>query len=379
MQRVCSTTGGITETAGATRDNKKVIQAMQLGIIGLPQSGKTTIFNALTRSTAKVGEFSSGPAVHIGVVKVPDPRLDFLTRMYNPKKKVPATVTYVDIGGLARGASTSGGLGAEFLEQMHKVEAAILVLRGFDSAAGPADPAEDYRTVFTELLLSDLGMIERRIERVRTDMRKAKRPGLDRELEVLERCRAHLEAEQPVRTLGLSPEDSKLLRSFQLLTEKPLMLVLNHAESADCKPRALELKKLTGDDPFTLCGPIEMDIAQMPQEEARGFLEELRIDEPALDRMIRESYRMLGKISFFTVGEDECRAWTINNGTKAPQAAGTIHSDMERGFIRAEVVHYDHLAAAGSFAKAREQGHVRLEGKEYVVRDGDVINVKFNV
>ncbi len=352
---------------------------MQLGIIGLPQSGKTTIFNALTRSSAKVGEFSSGPAVHIGVVKVPDPRLDFLTNIYNPKKKVPATVTYVDIGGMARGASSSGGLGAEFLEQMHKVEAAILVLRDFDSASGPADPAGDYQTVFTELLLSDLGMIERRIERVKTDMKKAKRPGLDRELEVLERCRVHLECEQPVRTLGLPPEDSKLLRSFQLLTEKPLMLVLNHAESADCKPRARELEKLTGGQPFTLCGPIEMDIAQMPEEEARGFLKELKIDEPALSRMIRESYRMLGKISFFTVGEDECRAWTIDNGTKAPQAAGTIHSDMERGFIRAEVVHYDHLAAAGSFVRAREQGHVRLEGKEYVVKDGDVINVKFNV
>lgn len=352
---------------------------MQLGIIGLPQSGKTTIFNALTRSTAKVGEFASGPSVHIGVVKVPDPRLDHLTIMYNPKKKVPATVTYVDIGGMARGASISGGLGAEFLEQMHKVEAAILVLRDFDSAAGSADPVGDYQTVFTELVLSDLGMIERRIERVKTDMKKAKRPGLDRELEVLERCRTHLESEKPVRTLGLSPEDSKLLRSFQLLTEKPLMLVLNHAESADCGPRALELKRLTGGDPFVLCGPIEMDIAQMPEDEAKGFLEELKIDEPALSRMIRESYRMLGKISFFTVGEDECRAWTITDGTKAPQAAGTIHSDMERGFIRAEVVHYDHLAAAGSFARAREQGHVRLEGKDYLVRDGDVINVKFNV
>lgn len=352
---------------------------MQLGIIGLPQSGKTTIFNALTKSTAKVGEFSSGPAVHIGVVKVPDPRLDFLTEMYKPKKKVPATVTYVDIGGMAKGASSTGGLGAEFLEQMHKVEAAILVLRDFDSATGPADPAGDYQSVFTELLLSDLGMIERRIERVKTDMKKAKRPGLDQELAVLERCRAHLEAEKPVRTLGLAPEDSKLLRSFQLLTEKPLMLVLNHAEAADCRPRVEELTKLTSSEPFTLCGPIEMDIAQMPEDEARGFLEELKIDEPALSRMIRESYRMLGKISFFTVGEDECRAWTIAQGTKAPQAAGTIHSDMERGFIRAEVIHYDHLAAAGSFTKAREQGHVRLEGKDYVVRDGDIINVKFNV
>lgn len=352
---------------------------MQLGIIGLPQSGKTTIFNALTRSTAKVGEFSSGPAVHVGVVKVPDPRLEVLTDMYRPKKKVPATVTYVDIGGMAKGVSSTGGLGAEFLEQMHKVEAAILVLRDFDSAVGPADPVGDYQTIFTELLLSDLAMIEKRIERVRSDLRKAKRPGMEHELEVLERCRTHLESEQPVRTLGLLPEDAKLLRSFQLLTEKPLLLVLNHAESADCKPRALELEKLTGCQPFILCGPIEMDIAQMSDDEAGDFLRELKIDEPALNRMIRASYSLLGKISFFTVGEDECRAWTIARGTKAPQAAGAIHSDMERGFIRAEVVSYGHLIAAGSLAKAREQGHVRLEGKEYVVQDGDIINVKFNV
>jgi GTP-binding protein YchF len=351
---------------------------MQLGIIGLPQSGKTTIFNALTKSSVKVGEYSAG-AVHIGVVKVPDPRLDVLTKMYNPKKKVPATVTYVDIGGMAKGASGSGGLGAEFLDQMHKVDAIILVLRDFDSAAGPASPAGDYQTIFTELILSDMAMIERRIERVKSDLRKNKRPELEKELHVLEKCQKQLESEQPVRTMGLASDESKLLRSFQLLTEKPLMLVLNHAEAADCKPRSAELKKLTGGEPFVLCGPIEMDIAQMADEDAKSFLEELKIDEPALNRMIRESFRLLGKICFFTVGEDECRAWTIGDGTKAQQAAGTIHSDLERGFIRAETVHYDHLVEAGSFSKARDKGHVRLEGKEYLVKDGDIINVKFNV
>ena len=352
---------------------------MQLGIIGLPQSGKTTIFNALTKSAVKVGDFSVASAVHIGVVKVPDPRLDTLTRMYNPKKKVPAQITYVDVGGMAKGASSSGGLGAAFLDQMHKVDAVILVLRDFDSAEGPAAPVEDYRTIVTELILSDMAMIEKRIERVRTDLKKIKRPDLEKELHVLEKCQQQLESEQPVRTLGLATDESKLLRSFQLLTEKPLMLVLNHAEAADCKPRAAELKRLTGDEPFVLCGPIEMDIAQMADADARAFLDELKIDEPALGRMIRESYRLLGKISFFTVGEDECRAWTIPQGTKAQQAAGTIHSDLERGFIRAETVHYDHLVAAGSFAKAREQGHVRLEGKEYPVKDGDILNIKFNV
>jgi GTP-binding protein YchF len=259
------------------------------------------------------------------------------------------------------------------------VDAVILVLRDFDSAAGPASPADDYQTIYTELILSDMGMIERRIERVRSDLKKIKRPDLEKELVVLEKCQKQLEAEKPVRTLGLASDESKLLRSFQLLTEKPMMLVLNHAEAADCKPLAAELKKLTGDEPFVLCGPIEMDIAQMADEDAKSFLEELKIDEPALNRMIRESYRLLGKISFFTVGEDECRAWTIGDGTKAQQAAGTIHSDLERGFIRAETVHYDHLIEAGSFAKAREKGHVRLEGKEYPVKDGDILNIKFNV
>lgn len=352
---------------------------MQLGIIGLPQSGKTTIFNALTKSTVKVGDYAAGAAVHIGTVSVPDPRLDVLTGMYHPKKKVPAQVTYVDVGGMAKGASSSGGLGAAFLDQMHKVDAVILVLRDFDSAAGPADPAGDYGTIFTELVLSDMAMIEKRIERVKSDLKKIKRPEQEKELHVLEKCQQQLEAERPVRTMGLAADESKLLRSFQLLTEKPLMLVLNHAEAADCRPRAAELAKLTGGDPFTLCGPIEMDIAQMPDDEAKSFLEELKIDEPALNRMIRESYRLLGRICFFTVGEDECRAWTIPAGTKAQQAAGTIHSDLERGFIRAETVHYDHLVAAGSFAKAREQGHVRLEGKEYLVKDGDILNIKFNV
>lgn len=349
---------------------------MQLGIIGLPQSGKTTIFNALTKSCVKVGEYSTGCEVHMGVVKVPDPRLDKLTAMFNPKKKVPATIAYVDIGGMAKGASSSGGLGKEFLDQLHKVDAVILVLRGFGQAG---DPADEYQTIATELLLSDMAMIERRIERVKTDLRKIKRPELEKELVVLERCQKHLESEQPIRTLGLAADESKMLRSFQLLTEKPLLPVLNYAEGADPSPMREAVKKSCSQEVTSLCGSIEMDIAQMPEQEAAEFLKELKIEEPALNRMIRTSYHLLGKISFFTVGEDECRAWTVPQNTKAPQAAGAIHSDLERGFIRAETVSYDHLTETGSYGAAREKGYVRLEGKEYVVKDGDILNIKFNV
>ncbi|MDO9026335.1 MAG: redox-regulated ATPase YchF [bacterium] len=352
---------------------------MQLGIIGLPQSGKTTIFNALTKSCIKVGEYSTGCDVHLGVVKVPDPRLDKLTAMFNPKKKVPATITYVDIGGMAKGVSDSGGLGTEFLTQMHKVDAMILVLRGFADASGAPSPVDDYQTIATELLLSDLSMVERRIERVKIDIKKVKRPELDKELAILDKCRVHLEAEKPLHMLDLFPEESKALRSFQLLTEKPLLPVLNYGEGVDYAALQSALSSASSQEATALCGAIEMDIAQMSDEEAKEFLAEMKIAEPALNKMIRTSYRLLGQISFFTVGEDECRAWTIPLNTKAPQAAGAIHSDLERGFIRAETVSYDHLTEVGTYAAAREKGYVRQEGKEYIVKDGDVINIKFNV
>ena len=352
---------------------------MQLGIIGLPQSGKTTIFNALTKSCVKVGEYSTGCDVHIGVVKMPDPRLEKLTAMFNPKKKVPATITYVDIGGMSKGASGHGGLGGEFLTQMHSMDTIIIVLRGFEGAEGKADPLDEFTTIATELLLSDMAMIERRIDRVKKDLGKIKKPELEKELALLDKCRVHLEGEKPIRALGLSPEESKALRSFQLLTEKPILLVLNYPEDADPSAVVAGFEKQTGETITPLCGSIEMDIAQMSDEEAKEFLNELKIEEPALNKMIRTSFRLLGKINFFTVGEDECRAWTIPAGTKAPQAAGAIHSDLERGFIRAEAVSYDHLVETGGYAGAREKGYVRLEGKEYIVKDGDILNIKFNV
>ncbi|MBI4726690.1 redox-regulated ATPase YchF [candidate division TA06 bacterium] len=364
---------------------------MQLGIMGLPRSGKTTIFNALTKSCIKVGGFSTGLRhaqsavsksacdVHLGVVKVPDPRLDKLTAMFNPKKKVPATITYVDIGGMAKGGSDSGGLGTEFLTQMQKMDAMILVLRGFADVSGAPTPVDDYQTIATELLLSDLSLVERRIERVKTDIKKVKRPELEKELAILEKCRVQLEAEKPLHALDLFPEESKALRSFQLLTEKPRLPVLNYEEGTDFAALQNSLAAACGGEATALCGTIEMDIAQMSDEEAKEFLAEMKISEPALNKMIRTSYRLLGQISFFTVGEDECRAWTIPMNTKAPQAAGAIHSDLERGFIRAETVSYDHLTESGSYAAAREKGYVRQEGKEYLVKDGDVINIKFNV
>jgi hypothetical protein len=262
---------------------------------------------------------------------------------------------------------------------MHGMDAVILVLRGFDGAEGKAAPWDDYSTIATELLLSDMAMIERRIDKVKKDLGKIKKPELEKELALLDKCRVHLEAEKPVRTLGLTPEESKALRSFQLLTEKPILLILNYPEGTAPAPLVTEFEKRSGETMTPLCGSIEMDIAQMLDEEAKEFLNELKIEEPALNKMIRTSFRLLGKINFFTVGEDECRAWTIPANTKAPQAAGAIHSDLERGFIRAEVVSYEHLIETSGYAGAREKGYVRLEGKEYIVKDGDILNIKFNV
>ncbi len=351
---------------------------MQLGIIGLPQSGKTTVFNALTKSEVKVGDFT-GTGVHLGSVKVPDPRLDRLSEMYRPKKTVHATVNYVDVGGMAKGAAEHGGLGPEFLHQFRLMDAALVLLRGFDGGQGAPDPLGDWRSISAELLLADMDMVARRVERLKKDMQKSKKPEMEKELYLLDRCQRHLECEKPISSLGLGADESKQLRCFQLLTEKPAMIILNHAEGADPKAAAAELERETGLRVLPVCGPVEMDIAQMPDDDARAFLAELGIGEPAMDRVVRESYRLLGKMTFFTVGEDECRAWTVDAGATALRAAGTIHSDLERGFIKAEVVSWENLTADGSLAHAREKGHLKLEGKDHVISDGDIVHIKFNV
>jgi GTP-binding protein YchF len=325
----------------------------------------------------------------VGVARVPDLRVDALAEMYRPRKKTPATVEYVDVPGVAKGE----GAALVDLPALRGVDALVHVVRAFESATvahpdGSVDPLRDAKMLELELILADLGMVERRLERLDAGIKKARRAEDVAEREVFVKLKTALEAERPLRDVvpGLTEEERKRLRSYSFLSEKPLVLVVNMGED-DVRDAAgrLERSGLVGfasAPGMALCpvsAPIEAEMAQLSGEDARAFREDLHLPEPGLDRVIRTSYALLGLVSFLTAGEDECRAWTIRRGTKAQQAAGAIHSDIERGFIRAEVVAYDDLMAAGSLAACRERGTLRLEGKEYVVRDGDVINFRFNV
>jgi ribosome-binding ATPase len=362
---------------------------MQIGIIGLPTSGKTTIFNALTRGTAPVEAFSSGKLeIHTASIQVPDERVEILTRMFKPRKTIHAQVQYNDIGGLARGIGEKGGFEGNLLNQIVQNDALMFVIRAFENPnvphlEGSVNPQRDLETLDTELILSDLGVVERRIERVKTSLGKgggapAEREGYQRELGLLEKFKTMLENGAPLRNLDLSPAELKPFKSLALTTVKPTMVVLNTSERAE-DPQQLVQYAHTKTILVALQGELEMELAQMSPEEAQEFLAEFGIAEPSLPLMIRLSYGLLGLHSFFTVGEDEVRAWTIPVGANAVDAAGAIHTDLARGFIRAEVVAYDDLMRMGSMAEARKHGLVRLEGKEYVVKDGDVINIRFSV
>jgi ribosome-binding ATPase len=358
---------------------------LRAALIGLPSSGKTTLFQLMT----SVHDTPRGKGdVNIGISKVPDGRLDTLTSMYNPRKRVPATVEFTDI------VATRGGAQALVDVAGYKnADALVHVVRAFrDPAvahpAGSIDPARDAQTMEDELILADLGVAERRLERIEKDLKKGKSAELDKERDLVQRCKEALEHGTPLRALQLDGEDLKRLRGFQFLSAKPLVLVINLDESevADVGADVGRAAQKTGLAPFlahaatraiALCTKIELEIAQLGAEDAKAFLADLGLNESGLDRVIRTSYDLLGYISFFTVGEDECRAWSIARGTPAQLAAGEIHSDIQRGFIRAEVVAYDALIGRGSMAACREHGEVRLEGKEYVVQDGDIINFRF--
>ncbi len=350
---------------------------MKLGIIGLPQSGKTTIFNALTRgdmpTTMSGGRFE----VHTAVVDVPDPRVDRLSAMFRPRRTIYAKVTYADIAGLeGSGGEVSGPL----LNQLTQMDGFLHVVRCFEDPSvphpgGAVDPQRDVAAMDAELLLNDLIAVERKLERLRDERRKGGRDKsqVEREIALFERLHAALSDETPLREVALSPDEEKVLAGFGFLTRKPMLLVFNLAEG-QAPP------EMPADRPaVALQGKLEMEIAQLPPDEAELFLAEYGIEEPSLNRMIRLSYDLLGLQSFFTVGEDEVRAWTVRRGATAPEAAGVIHSDMQKGFIRAEVVAYDDLIALGSMAEARAHGKLRLEGKDYVVQDGDILHVRFNV
>ena len=360
---------------------------LRAALIGFPSSGKTTLFQLMT--SAKEAPRGKGD-VNIGISKVPDARLDVLTSMYNPRKRVPATVEFTD---MIAGART----GAQALVDVagyKNADALVHVVRAFrdesiSHPSGSVDPARDAQAMEDELILADLGVAERRLERLEKDLKKSKSAELEKERDLVQQCRTALEEGKPLRTLELSAADLKLLRGFQFLSAKPLLLVINldEADLADVGSSIEKAAEKTGLTSFlashsatravALCAKIELEIAQLEGDDAKAFLSDLGLTESGLDRVIRTSYDLLGYMSFFTVGEDECRAWSIARGTPAQLAAGEIHSDIARGFIRAEVVAYDALTSRGSMAACRDHGEVRLEGKEYTVRDGDIINFRF--
>jgi hypothetical protein len=356
---------------------------MRLGIIGLPNSGKTTIFNALTRSNYETAAVSSGQfEVHTAVVSVPDERLSRLSAMFNPRKTVYATITYVDIGGLEKGIS-EGGLKGQFRNELAQVDGFLHVVRAFENDAvphpeGSVDAARDLETLDNEFLLDDLITIEKRLGRIADEVRiKGKKvEGLyTDEQTLLERMKAQLEASQPLRALDLTPDQIKMVRGFGLLTLKPTLMVINMGDEAIDPARIVQVNQPKS-AVIGLQGKLEAEIAQLDADDAAMFMDEYNLTEMAAPKVIRLSYELMEIQSFFTVGEDECRAWTVRVGASAPEAAGAIHSDLQRGFIRAEVMTYDDLLAAGSEAAVKQVGKLRLEGKEYIVRDGDILHIR---
>lgn len=366
-----------------------------LVIIGLPSSGKTTVFNALTRSEAETGGYNANPdEPNLATVKVPDPRLDRLTEMFQPQRKVQADVQYLDVAGIAKGIAEKG-MGGALLGHLSQADALLLVVRAFENAnvphgEGSVDPVRDIETLTLELLFSDLSGVEKRIERLKSQLPKVtgrERENLEREQRLMERLRQTLEADIPIREIldDLDGDDFKTLRGFGFLTGKPLLILLNLGESqlgetGDSLVRSIAEKfARPGVWVEALAGQIEMEIGRLDATDGEEFMRDLGIQESSLDRVIRQSFALLGVMPFFTVGPDECRAWTIRRGASAVEAAGEIHSDIQRGFIRAELVAYDDLIGAGGMAEARKQGKLRREGRDYVVADGDVINFLFNV
>ncbi|MFC1864836.1 redox-regulated ATPase YchF [Chloroflexota bacterium] len=367
--------------------------SVDIGIIGLAKSGRTTVFNALTRGEADTARYTQeGSAPHIGVVKVPEPRLKVLDSMLHPKKVVPASATYIDIGASVKGLVKDKGIGGQLLAQLSTVDALINVVRAFKDESilhidGSLDIERDIANMDLELTFSDLVLLERRLERIEISLKGAKQPerlGLLQEQELLMKIKSDLEKDVPVRELALTIEEARTIASYQFLTAKPLMVVVNIGE--DQLPQAASLE--TGLDSrysrpkcrlITACGRLEMELAQLDDSAAGELRAEFGVSESGADRIIKLSYELLGLISFFTTASAEVKVWSIPSGTDAVKAAGKIHSDMERGFIRAEVISYDDLVKCGSLPEARKKGLLRLEGKNYVVQDGDVITFLFNV
>jgi GTP-binding protein YchF len=358
---------------------------LKAGIIGFSLSGKTTLFKILTKAHLDSLGTSGGRAEsHLGIATVPDRRLDELSKLFNPKKTTHAMVEYIDVAGLVKGESQD----AAYLGNLKNVDALVHVVRAFSDDSlphpeGSVDPGRDIANLELELLLSDLAIIEKRLERLEKDIRKKKDATLERELELLKSCKLSVEAEKPIRSIPLGEEERKILRGFMFLSEKPILHVLNLSDRDAGKIDQIiplyQLEYIAGKPNVAVtavCGKIEAELVELSGEDARLFLADYGLRESGLDRLIRVTYQLLGLISFFTVGEDECRAWTVKRGTSALKAAGVIHSDIERCFIRAEVIHCDRLLEVQGLAAARDKGLLRTEGKSYVVQEGDVINFR---
>jgi len=352
---------------------------MKLGIIGLPQSGKTTIFNALTRGDTPTTASAGRIEVHTAVVDVPDERVDKLSVMFNPKKTIYAKVTYADIAGLEGGAAKSG-ISGQLLNQLAQMDAFIHVVRCFESdlvphPVGSVDPARDVDTMLSELLLNDLVAVERKLERLADELRKggSDKTVVNKQIALFERLQATLSENEPLRSMEFTPDELRELSSYGLLTRKPILTVFNLGEGQEAPSIALDHESVA------LQGKLEMELAQLPDEDAAMFMEEYGIQELSLSRMISLSYDLLQVQSFFTVGEDEVRAWTVNRNAPAVEAAGAIHTDLQKGFIRAEVVSYEDLIELGGMNEAKAKGKLRLEGKDYPVKDGDIVHIRFNL
>ena len=358
---------------------------MKTGIIGLPQVGKTSLFKILTKANVADRAYANPREAHLGVAKVPDERLDKLAALYHPKKLVHATIEYADVAAIGQEALKESA----YANNLRTVDALAHVVRAFDDPSiphvGPVDPLRDIKNVDFDLIVSDLGQVEKRLERLEKDLKKMKSAELEREFDLLQRAKAHLESEHPLREMEMPAEDRKRIRGFMFLSQKPMLYVLNVSESTNLGE---ELERAAGKYKLTevasrpnaaataICGKVEAELADMSDEDAEEFLSSYGLKESGLMRLIRKTYELLGLISFFTVGEDECRAWTVERNSRAQAAAGAIHSDLEKHFIRAETIHWDQLLEAGSEANARAKGTLRLEGKDYIVQDGDVMHIR---
>jgi len=358
---------------------------MRTGIIGLPQVGKTSLFRILTKAHLSEHAYANPREAHVGVAKVPDERLDRLAALYSPKKLTHASVEYVDLGAIGQEALRESA----YLGHLRSVDALAHVLRAFEDPSiphvGPIDPLRDIKNVEFDLMISDLGQIEKRLERVEKDLKKMRSADLDKEFDLLKRAKAHLETERPLRELEMTPEDKKRFRGFMFLSEKPILFVLNVSEATDlgkdleqamAKYKLNDVASRPNAAAAAICGKVEAELSEMSEEDAAEFLASYGLKESGLSRLIHSTYRLLGLISFFTLGDDECRAWTVPVHSRAVEAAGAIHTDLEKHFIRAETIRWDQLLEAGSETNARSRGTLRLEGKDYVVQDGDVLHIR---